>query len=319
MHGLDKLLLTNEVIFWTSVSVLVFAVGLIVQRRINRAHERAELARAEAEREDLGGNSYFMPLPPAEPAVEISDPVEIDSLLAGESITVAQSARRKLEEPTNINMTEYVPEPPAARRPPPAPAAQSKVAAQSASPILPVPNDRSATAPGGPVRGATQVNNAAQKAPAEETVRIPVRELVLAWFEARGYRAAPVPSMARPIELALAHRKDVDRIYAFVVETRPVNADRAATLLTQARAAGYQRLLIAAQAGHDDGLAELLQPQGIRLFDEVAIRAELDKIDISVAAKIIGVAQGRAQARLAAALAKVPGDKREQPVYTARL
>jgi len=124
-----------------------------------------------------------------------------------------------------------------------------------------------------------------------------VRELVLAWFEARGYRATNTLSDALPIELVLHHRKDQARTYAFVVERELVTAKRASWLLTQARTAGLARLLIAAEVGSDHGLRKKVHRHGIRIFDEATIRAELGKIDIRVAAKIIAVARGRALAR----------------------
>ncbi len=328
MYGIDKLLLNEEVVFWTCVCVLIFALALLIQKRINAAHERAAHARAEAEQEDLGGNSYFMPLPPADPAVEISDPVEIDSLLAGESITVAQGTRLELEKPTDISLVTdrgpdtVLPVAPAAAPPkaPPAPPTPMPAAA----PPRPAPRIEPVLRP--PTPAAAPASSAKAPAPAAPPAhpasgapgRVPVRELVLTWYEARGYRAALVPNTARPIELALHHRKDVDRIYAFVVERDRVSPQRAVALLEQARAAGYNRLLIAAEGGCVQAPAEREHQQGIRLFDEAAIRAELDKIDISVAAKIIAVARGRAQARLAAALARFAPENRAKPTFTAR-
>jgi len=131
---------------------------------------------------------------------------------------------------------------------------------------------------------------------------------VLAWFEARGYRAAPVSPQRRPIELVLRHRTDVGRIYAFVVERELVTAARAASLLALARAAGVSRVLIAAEAGSEARLPAKVQRQGVRIFDDEAIRAELGKVDISVQAKIIAVARSRAMTRppVPAALASRP-------------
>jgi len=133
--------------------------------------------------------------------------------------------------------------------------------------------------------------------------RIPVRELVLAWFEARGYRASTAFSDAHPIELVLHHRKDRDRSYAFVVENALVTSARASALHAQARASGLSRLLIAAEAGAEEDLPKRVQKLGIRVFDERGIRAQLGKIDIRIAAKIIAVARGRGLARRTAAAA----------------
>jgi len=119
---------------------------------------------------------------------------------------------------------------------------------------------------------------------------------VLAWFEARGYRATAAATDTHPIELILRHRRDVSRSYAFAVERAVLTEERAAQLQTRARAAGMDRLLIAAEAGWEEGVARSLKRYGVRALDEAAIRAELAKIDLSVAAKIIAVARGRAKA-----------------------
>ena len=130
-----------------------------------------------------------------------------------------------------------------------------------------------------------------------------MRELVIAWFEARGYRAAALGSDSLPIELLLRHRTDTARAYAFCVETKPVTQQRAVSLLALARASGHTRLLIAAEGGAEEGLSKAVHKQGIRVYDEEDIRAALRKIDISIAAKIIALARRRAASRAAGSLA----------------
>ena len=61
---------SNGILLWISLSLLLFALAFWAQRRSAAARARADRARREAEREDLGGNSYFMPLPVIEQAVE---------------------------------------------------------------------------------------------------------------------------------------------------------------------------------------------------------------------------------------------------------
>jgi len=180
---------------------------------------------------------------------------------------------------------------------PPAPLKPATAAGQPAAPrAAPAAMPRR---PAGPLAGAA----AAVPTPAENQFRIPVRELVLAWFEARGYRASVAFADARPIELILQHRKDQERNYAFVVERAFVTSERASSLLAHARASGLPRLLIAAEGGTEEDLPKRVQRLGIRLFDEPGIRAQLGRIDIRVAAKIIAVARGRALARRTAAAA----------------
>lgn len=120
---------------------------------------------------------------------------------------------------------------------------------------------------------------------------VPLRELTLAWFEARGYRSSPASAAVRPIEQVLRHRHDPARAYAFVVENARVSADRVQQLRTQARSIGLLRVLIVANDGADEGAAT--KSKGVRLMDRNSLAAEFDQLDFSVAAKIIAVARKR--------------------------
>jgi hypothetical protein len=124
---------------------------------------------------------------------------------------------------------------------------------------------------------------------------VPLRELVLAWFEARGYRSAPASPVVRPIELVLRHKDDPSRAYAFVVGTQRVTSERVLQLAQQARGIGLIRVLIVADAGLTQDAPNA--KRGVRVMDRAALSAELAKLDISVAAKIIAVARKRAGAR----------------------
>ncbi len=120
---------------------------------------------------------------------------------------------------------------------------------------------------------------------------VPLRELALAWFEARGYRSAPASSAVRPIEQVLRHRHDPARAYAFVVESTRLTAERVQQLRNQARAIGLLRVLIVADAGAEEGAAT--KSKGVRVMDRASLAAEFDQLDFSVAAKIIAVARKR--------------------------
>jgi hypothetical protein len=279
----------QDIVLMLSAAALMLILALLAQRRSAAARARLERIKLEAEREDLGGNSYFMPPPRLEQAVELDDAVEIDSLLSGESDTVAAEARRQLERSTDVDLTAGV--------------RNLSFSLATPSPPAPAPlPQRRADPPSMPAR-------AAQGPTTDEIARVPVRELVLAWFEARGYRPGALPLDSRPIELLLRHSKTPDRTYAFVVEPEALNAQRVSSLFTLARAAGFQRLLVAAESVTEAGLAEKTRRQGIRIFDEASIRAELGKVDIRIAAKIIAVARGRAATRRAAARAPAAGRK----------
>lgn len=244
---LDSIAADDGTLRWLALGFLLLAWALIAQQRAKRLQRLAEQAKQSADEENLGGNSYFMPLPQMEQAVEVANPVEIESLLTGHPLPTPHQG---------VN-----------------------------NPLAPNPIARAVTAP---ARGTT----VSQDTPAL------VRDLVLTWFEARGYRATPLPEEFRPLELKLHHRSEPGRHYAFAVEPERATALRALALLKLARAAGQDRLLIAAEGGCDPGVARELRQAGIRVFDKDSIRTELEKIDLKVAAKIIAVARSRVTTEL---------------------
>jgi len=126
---------------------------------------------------------------------------------------------------------------------------------------------------------------------------VPVRELALAWFEARGYRPSNASEAVRPIELVLRHRKDPSRAYAFIVELERLTTDRVAALVSHARSIGLTRVLVAAETGIDPETRHRFRRQGVRLVDQDEIQREFGKLEISVAAKIIAVARNRSRLR----------------------
>jgi streptomycin 6-kinase len=123
---------------------------------------------------------------------------------------------------------------------------------------------------------------------------VSLREIVLAWFEARGYRASPASPVVRPIELVLRHKDDPARAYAFVVATERVDGERVQQLTKQARGIGLVRVLIVADAGLASEAPAV--KKGVRVMDRAAMNDEMKKLDVSIAAKIIAVARKRAAA-----------------------
>jgi hypothetical protein len=163
---------------------------------------------------------------------------------------------------------------------------------------LPEAAERMAAAPSPAAAAAKRAPAAAAAPPASggATIRggsddVPLRELALAWFEARGYRSSPASAAVRPIEQVLRHRHDPARAYAFVEENARLTVDRVQQLRTQARSIGLLRVLIVANGGAEDGAAT--KSRGVRVMDRAALAAEFDQLDFSVAAKIIAVARKR--------------------------
>ena len=123
---------------------------------------------------------------------------------------------------------------------------------------------------------------------------VPLRELVIAWYESRGYRGSPASPAIWPIELVLRHRDDAARAYAFVVQDDCVTVDRITALIEQAREIGMLRVAIVAEAGYERGAKAIARKRHVRLIDRSTMEAEFLALELPVAAKIIGMARKRA-------------------------
>jgi len=264
-------------------------------------------------------------------SIEVAEVLDIEELLRDEPHGVASRARAQLEEPTNIHTGDTLPPRPVAApvaavvSPPPvrvaAPPPQVRAVAPPPParavapppPVRAVPPPPPHPAPVAPPRQpAPPVKPAPAAPPSPPAARasalvkpspaatpdgdVPLRELVLAWFEARGYRSSPASPVVRPIELVLRHKDDPSRAYAFVVGTQRVTAERVQQLAQQARGIGLIRVLIVADAGLSADAPHA--KRGVRVLDRSALSAELAKLDISVAAKIIAVARKRSSTRV---------------------
>lgn len=275
---LDLLLNINPIVLAASAVVGFFAVALALLRR---RRSRMEWVRRleEAEESARSGETSALPLPELANAVEVLD---LEELLQDEDGPVAAAARRQLERPTDIStgpdtMFPLPPRPAAPAAPPPPQRIEPTMSASAAAAVA-AARRKDSTLPAGD--GA-----------------VPVRELALAWFEARGYRASAASAAVRPIELVLRHRQDATRAYAFVVERERVSASRAVALSEHARSIGLNKLLVAAEAGFEQDARRQMRREGVRLVDQAEMQREFEKLEISVAAKIIAVARSRARIR----------------------
>lgn len=303
---LKSLLNLDPRILATSVALLVLALVLLVRRRIMLGRLRRKRLAEEAAH--AGGETSVLPLAHLASAVEVLD---LDDLLAGEDGPAIAAARRQLEEPTDVNMGPdtffALPPAPATRPVPPtvpqmasvaaASIAASSLAAASAAASVPKMASAATSAVSRADRARKVSAMATDPAPPITERPVPVRELALAWFEARGYRPSSASQAVRPIELVLRHRKDPGRAYAFIVERERVTGERVAKLLEHAHSIGLTRVLVAAEGGSEPGAGQRFRRQGVRLVDQDEMRREFDKLDLRIAAKIIAVARSRARLR----------------------
>jgi hypothetical protein len=170
------------------------------------------------------------------------------------------------------------------------------------------PNPRAARPAAPPAREPRRANAAERAAVRESTPMldsmapsVPLRELVLAWYESRGYRQVPASPAVWPIELVLRHRDDPARAYAFVVQNDHVSVDRITALIEQAREIGMLRVAVIAEAGYERGAKEIAKRKNVRMIDRPTMDAELSELQIETAAKIIAVARKRSSPEASAA------------------
>lgn len=144
-------------------------------------------------------------------------------------------------------------------------------------------------------------DKSAKRKPEAISPNVPLRELVLAWYESRGYRGSPASPAVWPIELVLRHRQDAARAYAFVVQNDHVSVDRITALIEQAREIGMMRVAVIAEAGYESAAKEIAKRRHVRLIDRSAMEAELSELELPTAAKIIAIARKRSAVESSAA------------------
>jgi hypothetical protein len=215
---------------------------------------------------------------------EMSEVIDLESLLSSVPPRVAAAARDVLDEPTNIEV------PPAALSASRLSAPQTATAPAVAPMVVPVTMPKPAAEAPMP-----RPNRSVPPRPTLASLisKAPLRELVLTWYRARGYSTSPASPALRPIECVLRHRSDVGRAYAVVFQVGRVSAAQVDVWLRQARSIGLTRLLVVAEAGAD---AAAEAQKGVRILDRTRIEAEIQRLDPQVAARIIALVSAGARA-----------------------
>lgn len=297
------LMATGVFIFGVAAVLLLAASWAVLRTRRIRAASRARetkalAAMASRDAADSDGETLFAGLRSQQSlsgGIEVAEVVDLDALLGGLPKGDADRARARLEGPTDFSVGAIETYPAAPARTPLLPPGSGSL---PTAPARPAPasvttarvGSPSGAAAGWPVTPAT-LPAASSGRPPRVGDDVPLRELALAWFEARGYRSAPASAAVRPIEVVLRHKASPARAYAVVVETQRVTAERVQALRIQAREIGLMRLLVVAAAGAEPRAAEGMK--GVRVMDRSALDGEFSQLDLAVAAKIIAVARKR--------------------------
>ncbi len=130
---------------------------------------------------------------------------------------------------------------------------------------------------------------------------IDLRDLILAYYDARGYREEWVAPDMRPVELVLRHRQESQRSYAYVHLNAPLPLDggRLAQIGRELQARHFKRAIIAAPHGFDQEAAALAATMRLRLYDRTAMMSLILELTPEVQARLAGMAKARAKKRAA--------------------
>jgi hypothetical protein len=137
--------------------------------------------------------------------------------------------------------------------------------------------------------------------PASALANLPLRDLVLSFYEARGYRQEWAAPDIRPVELVLRNRHDHDRSYAFVHWQHPSRLDGPglSRLARELSALGFKRAIVAVERGFDDAAIEAAKKFNLRLYDNAVIQGKILELAPELQAKLAGMSKARAQKRTA--------------------
>jgi hypothetical protein len=304
--------------FLFSIGVLVSLIGLLFWARRRASAIRARSAEREQEAmamllasgkqgPAITGETEMVagPLPAPVGRVLDDSPAERAAAAAREAARIAREEGRVRELP------------PLEIAPPAAGPSPAERAAAGLDPIEELISQIMVDPPLGPRRPSAARPRAAERAaasaaaaPAPKPARpdpiaagVPLRELVIAWYESRGYRGSPASPAVWPIELVLRHRDDAARAYAFVVQNDHISVDRITALIEQAREIGMLRVAVVAEAGYEQGAKDIARKRNVRLIDRSTMEAELTALELPTAAKIIAVARKRSTPEASAASA----------------
>ncbi|HUN90918.1 MAG TPA: hypothetical protein VMU33_02600 [Burkholderiaceae bacterium] len=280
--------------------LLLLAALVVARRRGKRRHQEA-IAREERALQALSllRDSRLVP-PTMEPAVEIFN---VDEVLG---LTAAKPGAAGAQAATSTGQGGR----PAAAGEPLA-AVDSTLPMQDTLGVLDAGSDRPLVAAQHGGFGASQPDSilqslghdaasAATDAPQATSADrqrlgagVPLRELALVWFEARGYVASPASDAVRPIECVLRHRTDPARAYAFVALDDGLGEERGIQLIERAHGIGLERLLVTTDERCARATKRALRKRGLRVVDRDSIQDALSKMDFRVAARIVAVAAAR--------------------------
>jgi hypothetical protein len=249
-----------DILFWWAIAAVAVVSAVWVVGRSRRMRRQAMRREAAAMEALQSGAHTETPVAQG----EVIDTEELASTAARRSATLPPATR---------------PAPPApARQWPVPPAPEGDVISQILTDERDLP----------PLRSSGRAQQTAQSLAGVE-----LRQLVLAWFEARGYVMKPVPPTFFPIEGVLTHRDNASRSYVFLAQSEHVTQERITALLERAREIGHPRVALVAEGGAEAAVRDTARRRHVRLIDRRVMEAELAELPRETATRIIAVARAR--------------------------
>lgn len=125
---------------------------------------------------------------------------------------------------------------------------------------------------------------------------LPMRDMAVALYEARGYRRETALKEDAPILCFLQHRTEPNRAYGFVAlqSTDPVGRERVKGIMRDLRGAGHKRIIMYASAGFAPDAIELAEPLRIRMYGPAEVMQTLTQLPPHVRQQVIDRAKQRA-------------------------
>jgi hypothetical protein len=127
---------------------------------------------------------------------------------------------------------------------------------------------------------------------------LPMRELAIALYEARGYRRETALKEDAPVLCFLQHRTEPNRAYGFVAlqSTDPVGRERVKGIARDLRTAGHKRMILYSSAGFAPEAVELADLLRIRMYGPSEIMQLLTQLPPHVRSTVMERAKQRGDA-----------------------
>jgi hypothetical protein len=125
---------------------------------------------------------------------------------------------------------------------------------------------------------------------------LPLRELAIALYEARGYRRETALKEDAPVLCFLQHRTEPNRTYGFVAlqSTDPVGRERVKGIARDLRTAGHKRMILYSSAGFAPEATELADTLRIRMYGPAEVMQLLTQLPPHVRSTVMERAKQRA-------------------------